>query len=140
MADSGWPLKTDATWPRATGYTTRTSEAGPPVPLHGNAGFMPGRGSSAGGSYSTVGDLLRFARALPKILGPSSYRELMRIPPDAPPNAKPGVAWGGGAPGVNASVQLEGPWEVIVLANLDPPTAEEVGRNLGRLVGFPAEH
>jgi hypothetical protein len=63
----------------------------------------------------------------------------MRIPPHAPAGVQPAVAWGGGAPGVNASVQLEGAWEVIVLANTDPPAAEEVGRNLGRLLGFPAE-
>jgi CubicO group peptidase (beta-lactamase class C family) len=139
MTDSGWPLAADAAWPRATGYTTRTPEPGPPVPLHGNAGLLPARGSSAGGSYATAGDLLRFVRALPALLGPASYRELMRLPPDAPAGARPGIAWGGGAPGVNASVQLEGPWEVIVLANTDPPAAEEAARNLGVLLGFPRE-
>jgi D-alanyl-D-alanine carboxypeptidase len=139
MTDSGWPLRSDATWTRATGYTTRTQQPGPPGPRRGNAAFLPARGSSAGGSYSTAADLLRFARALPKILGTASYRELMGVPRDAPASAKPGVAWGGGAPGVNASVQLEGAFEVIVLANVDPPAAEEVGRNLGRLLGFPAE-
>jgi D-alanyl-D-alanine carboxypeptidase len=136
MTDSGWPLQSDAAWPRATGYTTRTPEPGP---RRSNAAFLPARGSSAGGSYSTAADLLRFARALPRILGTASYRELMRIPPDAPAAAQPAVAWGGGAPGVNASVQLEGAFEVVVLANVDPPAAEEVGRNLGRLLGFPAE-
>jgi hypothetical protein len=78
-------------------------------------------------------------RALPTLLGPASYRELMRIPPDAPAGARPGIAWGGGAPGVNACVQLEGAWEVIVLANTDPPAAEEAARNLGALLGFPRE-
>jgi D-alanyl-D-alanine carboxypeptidase len=135
MTDSGWPLQSDATWARATGYTTRTSQPEPPGPRRGNAAFLPARGSSAGGSYSTAADLLRFARALPKILGTASYRELMGVPRDAPASAKPGVAWGGGAPGVNASVQIEGEWEVVV----DPPAAEEVGRNLGRLLGFPPE-
>jgi D-alanyl-D-alanine carboxypeptidase len=139
MTDSDWPLATDRAWPRATGYTTRTAQPGPPGPRRNNAAFLPARGSSAGGSYSTAADLLRFARALPQILGTASYRELMGIPREAPANAKPGVAWGGGAPGVNASVQVEGAWEVIVLANVDPPAAEEVGRNLGRLLGFPAE-
>lgn len=139
MNDSGWPLKTDAAWPRATGYTTRTPDPGTAGARRPNTALLPGRGSSAGGSYSTAADLLRFARALPEILGPRSYRELMRIPPDAPASARPAMGWGGGAPGVNASVQLEGPWEVVVLANVDPPAAEEVGRNLGRLIGFPAE-
>jgi len=139
MTDSGWPLKTDATWSRATGYTTRTPEPGPPGPRRAAAAFLPGRGSSAGGSYSTAVDLLRFTRALPTLLWPASWRELMRIPPTAPATARPAIVWGGGAPGVNASVQLEGPWEVIVLANTDPPAAEEVGRNLGVLLGFPRE-
>jgi D-alanyl-D-alanine carboxypeptidase len=139
MADSDWPLATDRTWARATGYTTRTPEPGPPGPRRSNVSFLPARGSSAGGSYSTAADLLRFTRALPTLLPAASWRELMGIPPQAPATARPGVAWGGGAPGVNASVQLEGPWEVIVLANTDPPAAEEVGRNLGVLLGFPRE-
>jgi D-alanyl-D-alanine carboxypeptidase len=139
MRDSGFPSKTDATWARATGYTTRTPEPGPPGPVRSNVALLPGRGSSAGGSYSTAADLLRFTRALPKLLSPASWRELMRIPPSAPATAQPGIAWGGGIPGANALVQLEGPWEVIVLANVDPPAAEEVGRNLGLLLGFPRE-
>jgi CubicO group peptidase (beta-lactamase class C family) len=139
MTDSGFPLKTDASWPRATGYTTRTPEPGPPGPLRSNAALLPGRGSSAGGSYSTAADLLRFTRALPKLVSPASWRELMRIPPSAPATAQPGIAWGGGIPGANALVQLEGPWEVVVLANVDPPAAEEVGRNLGVLLAFPRE-
>jgi len=139
MTDSGWPLAADATWARATGYTTRTPEPGPPGPRRGNAAFLPARGSSAGGSYSTAADLLRFVRALPTLLSSASYRELMRIPPGAPASAAPAIAWGGGAPGVNASVQLEGAWEVVVLANVDPPAAEEVGRNLGVLLALPRE-
>ena len=118
---------------------TRTPEPGPPGPRRSNRDFLPARGSSAGGSDSTAADLLRFARALPKLLPPASWRELMRIPPAAPATARPAIGWGGGAPGVNASVQLEGAWEVIVLANTDPPAAEEVGRNLGVLLGFPRE-
>jgi CubicO group peptidase (beta-lactamase class C family) len=139
MADSDWPLETDATWKRATGYTTRAQEPGPPGPRRSSVSFLPARGSSAGGSYSTAADLLRFTRALKTLLSPASWRDLMRIPPDAPAHAQPGIGWGGGAPGVNASVQLEGAWEVIVLANTDPPAAEEVGRNLGVLLGFPRE-
>lgn len=139
MGDTGWPLKTDRDGRRATGYTRRGEGPGPSGPLRDNTPFLPARGSSAGGGSSTAEDLLRFVRALPRILGSASYREMMRIPPDAPKDARPAIAWGGGAPGVNALVQVEGPWEVVVLANLDPPVAEEVGRNLGRLLGFPAE-
>jgi CubicO group peptidase (beta-lactamase class C family) len=45
---------------RAVGYT-RSSPSGPWVP---NTGTLPWRGTAAGGGYSTVGDLLRFAQAL----------------------------------------------------------------------------
>ncbi|MET0554324.1 MAG: serine hydrolase domain-containing protein [Vicinamibacteria bacterium] len=139
MTDSGFPLKGDAGAGRATGYTTRTPQPGPPGPKRRNLDVLPARGSSAGGSDSTAADLLRFVRALPKLVSPASWRALMRIPPQAPASAPLGTAWGGGLPGGNALVQLEGPWEVIVLANTDPPAAEEIGRNLGVLLGFPRE-
>jgi CubicO group peptidase (beta-lactamase class C family) len=50
----------------ALGYTTRAG-FGPPNPgrpLSTNSAILPARGSSAGGGYSTVGDLFRFAEAL----------------------------------------------------------------------------
>jgi hypothetical protein len=34
---------------------------------------------------------------------------------------------GGGAPGINAIIEARGEWVVIVLANLDPPAAGQVG-------------
>lgn len=99
----------------AVGYTHRDS-TGAPTPLHRNSELMPGRGSSAGGGYSTVHDLLRFLLAL----------RAQRIPGGGPA----GLGIGGGAPGLNAAVEgdLPGGYDVIVLANLDPPTAEKIAR------------
>lgn len=94
----------------AIGYT---SEEGP---LERNTGHLPGRGSAAGGGYSTAHDLMRLVQAL----------RARRIP--AAPPAGLGVA--GGAGGLNAVVEgeLPGGYDLIVLANLDPPAAERVAR------------
>lgn len=105
----------------AIGYTTRrldveTSRSGPAVP---NTGILPGRGSSAGGGYSTAHDLLRLINAL----------RAGKIPA-GPPAGAVGIA--GGAPGLNAAMEgdLPGGYDVIVLANLDPPAAERVARSV----------
>jgi D-alanyl-D-alanine carboxypeptidase len=100
----------------ALGYTRGgpNTPADPASPLRRNSDILPGRGSSAGGGYSTPRDLLRFLAAL----------RAGRIP--AGPPAGFGIA--GGAPGLNAAVEadLPGGYDVIVLANLDPPAAERV--------------
>ena len=95
----------------AFGYT------GDSWPRTRNTEMLPGRGSSAGGGYSTAHDLLRLLNAL---------RE-HKIPA-APEAGMIGIA--GGAPGLNAVMEgdLEGGYDVIVLANLSPPAAERVGR------------
>lgn len=100
----------------ALGYT-RGGEGGPPPasgPLHRNTELLPGRGSSAGGGYSTAHDLLHFLQAI---------REA-RVP-GAPPS---GLGVAGGAPGINATLDgdLPGGYDLIVLANLDPPAAQRV--------------
>lgn len=43
-----------------------------------------------------------------------------------------GTVLAGGAPGVNAFLGIDGPWTVIVLANLDPPIATALGETLAR--------
>jgi CubicO group peptidase (beta-lactamase class C family) len=83
-----------------------------------NSDLLPGRGSSAGGGYSTAHDLLRLLNALRdnKIPGGQGL----------------GFGIAGGAPGINAVVEsaLPGGYDVIVLANLDPPAAERMGKAL----------
>lgn len=100
----------------AIGYTRGGEGAPPDAPLHPNTAELPGRGSSAGGGYSTAEDLLKFLAALRQ----------RRVSNGLP--AGMGVA--GGAPGINAVVEgdLPGGYDLIVLANLDPPAAQRVAR------------
>ena len=93
-----------------------------------NTSGLPGRGSSAGGGYSTAADLLRFTRALPKLLSREDYLRVVGDPP--------GVGWGGGAPGINAAVEMEGDYTIIVLSNYSPPSAQHVAKNARRALGL----
>ena len=100
----------------AIGYTRGGTNAPPSAPLRPNSRDLPGRGSSAGGGYSTAQDLLRFLQAL---------RE-QRIPSGLPA----GLGIAGGSGGINAMLEgdLPGGYDLIVLTNLDPPAAERVAR------------
>ena len=95
----------------ALGYT---SEEGP---LERNTARLPGRGSAAGGGYTTAHDLMRFMTAL--------RQKKVANAPDA---GSIGIA--GGAGGLNGVLEgdLRGGYDLIVLANLDPPAAERVSR------------
>ena len=100
----------------AIGYTTGREDAPPGALLHPNTQELPGRGSSAGGGYSTAQDLLKFLKAL---------RE-RRIPNGMPA----GIGIAGGSGGINGVVEgdLPGSYDLVVLTNLDPPSAERVAR------------
>ena len=101
----------------AIGYTRGGQEADANAPLKPNTDVLPGKGSSAGGGYSTAHDLLRLLTALRA--GKIS---------SGPPAGEVGIA--GGAPGLNAAMEGDLPdgYDVIVLANLDPPAAERMVR------------
>jgi CubicO group peptidase (beta-lactamase class C family) len=127
---------------RSVGYT---KEGGA---LHPNTATLPPRGTSAGGGYSTVGDLLRFANALTghKLLNAKST-ELATTGKVASmgegkyaygfgDTTTGGVRWfghGGGAPGMNGDLRIypESGYTIAVLANLDPPAATEISRFIG---------
>jgi CubicO group peptidase (beta-lactamase class C family) len=100
----------------AIGYTRGDENAPRSAPTRPNTQDLPGRGSSAGGGYSTAGDLLKFVKALNE----------QRIP-SGPPG---GVGIAGGSGGMNAALEgdLPGGYDLVVLANLDPPAAERVSR------------
>jgi CubicO group peptidase (beta-lactamase class C family) len=100
----------------AIGYTRGDENAPPSTPLHPNTQQLPGRGSSAGGGYSTAQDLLKFLKAL---------RE-HRIPN----GLSAGLGIAGGSGGINAVVEgdLPGGYDLVVLTNLDPPAAMRVAR------------
>jgi CubicO group peptidase (beta-lactamase class C family) len=115
---------------RAIGYTRGPNGLAP------NTAGMPWSGTSAGGGYSTVGDLFLFAQALQsgKLLGPELLREATQA---SPLRADYGMGFyvlpdggyghGGGAPGINGELHiLPGSGYVLVaLANRDPRMATD---------------
>jgi D-alanyl-D-alanine carboxypeptidase len=106
-----------------------------------NDSTLPYRATSAGGGYSTVGDLLAFANALEnhKLLDAEHLELLTTAKADTPGGRKyaygffnrtlpDGVACfghGGGAPGMNGELAIcpASGFTVVVLSNLDPPAA-----------------
>ncbi len=108
-----------------------------------NTETLPYRGTSAGGGYSTVEDLLKFATALQtnKLLKPQYTEMLTTGKVDSPLGGKYAYGFidgmvngtrcfghGGGAPGMNGELKIcPGPGYVVaVLANLDPAAATRV--------------
>ncbi len=117
----------------ATGYTRAgwgTGEA-PHGPWLTNVYSLPGRGSSAGGSYATARDLLAFDRAL--ATGVFAAAGI--------PGGSGGQGIAGGAPGLNAALESDWDlgWTIVVLANLDPPSAEKLAREIREQLGLPAD-
>ena len=117
----------------AMGYSHHPGTA-PPPSRDADAGVwyasphMLGRGSAAGGGYSTVGDMLRFAQALRehKLLDAAHTERVIGK------EAELGIA--GGSPGCNALLELSGPYTLVVLANVDPPAAERFAKTTGRMI------
>lgn len=105
----------------ANGYTRRN----PKNVLIDNISTRPFRGSAAGGGYSTAGDLLKFSQAVKsgKLTIPDN---------DGQPRKDSGLGIAGGAPGINAVLEInaETGYTIIVLSNFDPPSAEQVGKQL----------
>jgi CubicO group peptidase (beta-lactamase class C family) len=141
MKSSGSTSKTDKVQNLAIGYM----KPGPNAPLIPNAETLPWRGMSAGGGESTVGDLLRFDQALRqhKLLSAALTETVLggKVPARGEGGSKYAygfedrlaaggriVGHGGGAPGMNAQLDMywDGGYTVIVLANLDPPVVERV--------------
>jgi D-alanyl-D-alanine carboxypeptidase len=105
---------------------------------------LPYRGTSAGGGYSTVGDLARFARALLRhqLLRPDFTRLLITGKADVAPGRRyaygfgdwggsggsGSVGHGGGAPGMNGGLRIypRSGYIMVVLANIDPPAANRI--------------
>ena len=133
---------------RSVGYTLFRDQPGPgevaaPDAWRPNTDTLPFRGTSAGGGYSTVEDLLRFAKAVEsqKFLD-AKHSELLTTGKvetggggkyaygfgDRSFGGIPCFGHGGGAPGMNGDLEIcPGPGYVVaVLANLDPPAAQRV--------------
>ncbi|HEU5219228.1 MAG TPA: serine hydrolase domain-containing protein [Gemmatimonadales bacterium] len=125
----------------ATGYTTDDGRG--PGPRRSNRETLPGRGSSAGGGYSTAPDLLRFAMAVHqnRLLTPAYTTWFVtRVEPSAAATSDSvrarSFGWLGGSPGVNASITSNATtgYTVIVLSNYDPPSATSVARHISEVL------
>ncbi len=123
---------------RAVGYTTVGQDE-----LQSDADTLPYRGTSAGGGYSTVDDLLRFSVALTsgRLLNKAHLRLLEsggitaadgRLTHydivGATPEGHTFLGHAGGAPGMNGELRIfpDDGYTVVVLANIDPPAATAV--------------
>lgn len=135
MTSTGSEPESVAVSNRSVGYT---KDDGPWKP---NTDTLPYRGIPAGGGYSTVGDLLKFATALQHgtLLDARHVALLTTVPADS---KNPNYALGfgsydqngtrcfghsGGAPGMNGELSMcaDG-YVVAVLANEDPPAASRI--------------
>jgi D-alanyl-D-alanine carboxypeptidase len=115
---------------RAIGYT------GKPGGLQANTPGMPWAGTSAGGGYSTAGDLLLFANALQsgKLLDPALLRQATTDQTNQGYGfgfyvlKDGGYGHGGGAPGINGEMHVvsKKSYVVAVLANRDAFMATEM--------------
>jgi CubicO group peptidase (beta-lactamase class C family) len=119
MKDSDWFEKDKLPANTALGYTYQDRPiVGPGDARNPNYSTLPGKGSSAGGGYSTLRDLLAFVKAM---------RKGVLSTPDF--NAD-GLGIAGGAPGINAILESGRDSVIIVLSNFDPPAAERAGRQI----------
>jgi CubicO group peptidase (beta-lactamase class C family) len=137
MTSTGSEPEDKAVSDRSVGYTKMDSAAWAP-----NTDTLPYRGSSAGGGYSTVEDLVRFADALQshKLLD-ALYTEMLTTGKPGTPDSSYAYGFedrmvngsrcfghGGGAPGMNGDLKIcpSAGYVIGVLANLDPPAASRV--------------
>jgi CubicO group peptidase (beta-lactamase class C family) len=120
---------------RSKGYTRDRFE------IVSNAPTLPWRGTSAGGGYTTAADLMKFAGALMsnKLLKAATLAEATRPQFDTGdygfgfqvgrPDEARSYGHGGTAPGMNGILRVypESGQSVIVLCNLDDPSASRIG-------------
>jgi D-alanyl-D-alanine carboxypeptidase len=110
----------------AYGYSKMAGQGSAPGKVRQrNTWMLPQRGSSAGGGYSTAGDLLKYTVALQSGgLAPASF------------DAANGFGIAGGTEGVNAALDWDPNrgYAVIVLSNYDPPAAENAARHIRALL------
>lgn len=121
---------------RSMGYTLRDGQ------WVNNTDTLPYRGTAAGGGYSTVDDLLRFAQALQagkllskELLSQATHSQISEkwygygfITVGEGPLHRYGH--GGDSPGMNADIRIfpESGYVLVSLSNIDPPAAYRVFR------------
>ena len=101
-----------------------------------NVSTRPARGSSGGGGYSTAPDMLKFANAIESGSFPMPNSLKQMKDPLIGDLARGVIRFGGGAPGINASIEnrVADKYTIIVLANYSPPTASKVSRKIRGLL------
>jgi len=111
----------------ATGYTRRSP--GGDGPLRSNADMHGVSGSAAGGGYATARDLLKFDEALRagRLADAERTAWLLNVSQVTPGRTEGALGIAGGAPGLNGILESSRDWTVVVLANLDPPAAQQLG-------------
>ena len=142
MTSTGSQAEDENVPDRSIGYMKRDGAWKP------NTDTLPYRGTSAGGGYSTVEDLTRFASALTenKLLN-AHYTELLTTGKadtggggkyaygfnDTTVQGVRSFGHGGGAPGMNGELRIypDSGYVVAVLVNLDPPAASRIADALG---------
>jgi len=134
----------------AIGYTNVGVTGRPePGPRKDSTPHLTGRGSSAGGGYSTLDDLLKFGQALMdhRLLN-QQYTDVVlsnQMPPGQPPagygflvqvNGARAIGNNGGGPGINStfSIYPELGYTVVVMSNYDPPSASKVNGKIRDLI------
>lgn len=136
----------------AMGYTSMSREGPQAGPRRPNTSTLAGKGSSAGGGYSTVEDMFKFANALAsrKLLS-SEFTEIVFTGggPQKPPGPGGGYGFmqsqvnglrivgnGGGGPGVNAvfRIYFGRGYTVVVLSNYDPPSAQGIAGKIQAMI------
>ncbi|MGY5874247.1 MAG: serine hydrolase domain-containing protein [Candidatus Thorarchaeota archaeon] len=116
----------------ATGYTTyqQCCDERLDGPRRSNVYLIGTKGSSAGGGYSTLDDMLKFDLALHdnKILSPEYTGMIFRPINDTERKEIPGWVIAGGAPGLSAFMDKSygTGYTIIVLGNYDPDDTEAV--------------
>ncbi len=128
MEASGHPESDVPETNLASGYTRRWDGGNREnEPRRNNIHTRPARGSSAGGGYATALDLLRFVTAMKggKLIGREAGAWF-----GGP------MALAGGAPGINAEIDIDPApgYVVIVLSNYDPPAAGSVAKKITGLL------
>jgi CubicO group peptidase (beta-lactamase class C family) len=135
----------------AVGYTNMGLSGRPePGPRKDSTSHLTARGSSAGGGYSTIEDMLKFGQALfgHKLLN-QQYTDIVlsnQMRPGQPPagygffsvevNGTRAIGNNGGGPGTNSTftVYPELGYTVIVMSNYDPPAASNVTNKLREML------
>ena len=116
----------------AVGYTRRDGSG--EGPARSNAAQRGRSGSAAGGGYAAVRDLLQFDEALRagRLADPTQTAWLLQVGTVTPGRSDGGLGIAGGAPGINGILESSKAWTVVVLANLDPPAAQQLGTAIHR--------